>query len=61
METLAEPPFIGDQVGLYKAQPGRPQRNAIPRAGDADTYTNGRYSTDRLAGSVDSEISNTFG
>src|SRR6516162_805020 len=24
METLAELPFIGDQVGPFKAQPGRP-------------------------------------
>ena len=26
MEALAELPFIGDQVGLLKPQPGRPQR-----------------------------------
>ena len=26
METLAELPFIGDQVGLFRAQPGRPKR-----------------------------------
>jgi len=25
METLTELPFIGDQVGLFKAQPGRPK------------------------------------
>ena len=24
VETLAELPFIGDQVGLFRAQPGRP-------------------------------------
>src|SRR5215467_13740719 len=26
VETLAELPFIGDQVGLFRAQPGRPER-----------------------------------
>jgi len=26
VETLAELPFIGDQVGLFRAQPGRPKR-----------------------------------
>jgi hypothetical protein len=25
METLAELPLIGDQVGLFKARPGRPK------------------------------------
>src|SRR5215469_4642772 len=28
VETLAELPFIGDQVGLFRAQPGRPKRTA---------------------------------
>jgi hypothetical protein len=31
METLAELPFIGDQVVCLSHEPGRPQRNAIPR------------------------------
>src|SRR5215831_18823230 len=26
VETLAELPFIGNQVGLFRAQPGRPKR-----------------------------------
>jgi hypothetical protein len=30
METLAELPFIGDQVVCLSHEPGRPQRNAIP-------------------------------
>jgi hypothetical protein len=30
VETLAELPFIGDQIGLFKAQPSRPQRTATP-------------------------------
>jgi len=25
VETLAELPFIGEQVGLFRAQPGRPK------------------------------------
>jgi hypothetical protein len=31
-ETLAELPFIGDQVVCLSHEPSRPQRNAIPRA-----------------------------
>ena len=31
METLAELPFIGDQVVCLSHEPGRPQRNAIKR------------------------------
>jgi hypothetical protein len=31
METLAELPFIGDQVVCLSHEPGRPQRNAIRR------------------------------
>ena len=30
VETLAELPFIGDQVDLFKAQPGRPKRGLVP-------------------------------
>jgi len=32
-ETLAELPFIGDQVVCLSHEPGRPQRNAIRRRG----------------------------
>jgi len=32
VETRAELPFIGDQVVCLSHEPGRPQRNAIPRA-----------------------------
>ena len=31
METLAELPLTGDQVVCLSHEPGRPQRNAIPR------------------------------
>src|SRR5215469_7639927 len=31
VETRAELPFIGDQVGLFKAQPGRPKRTCNSR------------------------------
>jgi hypothetical protein len=31
METLAELPFTGAQVVCISHEPGRPQRNAIPR------------------------------
>ena len=30
VETRAELPFIGDQVGLFRAQPGRPKRTYSP-------------------------------
>ena len=30
VETRAELPFIGDQVGLFRAQPGRPKRTCNP-------------------------------
>ena len=33
METLAELPFIGDQVVSLSHEPGRPQRNVIPESG----------------------------
>jgi hypothetical protein len=33
MDTLAELPLIGDQVVCLSHEPGRPQRNAIPRGG----------------------------
>ena len=36
METLAELPLTGDQVGLFKAQPGRPQRRAEVASGCAE-------------------------
>jgi len=29
-ETRAKLPFIGDQVGLFRAQPGRPQQTSNP-------------------------------
>jgi hypothetical protein len=32
-ETRAELPFIGDQVGLFKAQPGRPSGHNKPLTG----------------------------
>ena len=32
VETLAELPFIGDQVGLFRAQPGRPPSTLAFRA-----------------------------
>src|SRR5262244_2612006 len=35
METLAELPFIGDQVVCLSHEPGRPQRNAIPSSAPA--------------------------
>src|SRR5215813_4577183 len=38
METLAELPFIGDQVVCLSHEPGRLQRNAIPRASVAQSY-----------------------
>src|SRR5215472_2649710 len=31
VETRAELPFIGDPVGLFRAQPGRPKRRMKPR------------------------------
>ena len=37
METRAELPFIGDQVVCLSHEPGRPQRNAIPRAATGAT------------------------
>ena len=30
VETRAELPFIGDQIGLFRTQPGRPRRNLQP-------------------------------
>ena len=38
VETLAELPFIGDQVGLFRAQPGRPKRRHLKDAADEDYY-----------------------
>jgi len=32
VETLAELPFIGDQVGLLKPRLGRPQRQSVRRS-----------------------------
>jgi len=33
VETRAELPFIGDQVGLSRTQPGRPKRQTFPTLG----------------------------
>ena len=35
VETLAELPFIGDQVGLFKPRPSRPQRTCRTRSANA--------------------------
>src|SRR5215470_13606694 len=42
METLAELPFIGDQVGLFKAQPGRPKVPWYSSKGYREGITPGR-------------------
>jgi len=49
VETLAQLPFIGDQVGLFRAQAGRPKRRSGARFGneaafedDADRSLRGR-------------------
>jgi hypothetical protein len=38
METLAELPLMGDQVGLFKAQPKRAQTGAMTAAGNVCSF-----------------------
>jgi hypothetical protein len=39
VETLAELPFIGDQVGLFRAQPGRPKRTCNSRGAGTESHS----------------------
>ena len=51
-ETLAELPFTGDQVDLFRARPGRPKRTSNSRVDPATSRQSGSVTSVNTAKSI---------